>query len=39
MHRLSIVHRDLKPANILITKTCLLKICDFSWDLYIEFSP
>jgi len=29
MHSAHVLHRDLKPANILLSESCVVKVCDF----------
>ena len=31
MHQKNVIHRDIKPENLLISKTGVLKICDFGF--------
>ena len=31
MHSHNLLHRDIKPENLLITRSGMLKICDFGW--------
>ena len=38
LHNEKIIHRDIKPENLLINKNYDLKLCDFGFARYINFS-
>ncbi len=38
LHTQKIIHRDIKPENLLINKNFDLKLCDFGFARYVNFS-